>query len=131
MEQFEKAVRLKVRFDSPMGQLNVEDVWDLPLTSGVGKANLDDIARKLSKQVKESETESFVIKPAKANEVTMLKFEVVKHIIEIRLAENEAAALAKNNKEKKQQLLSLIAQKENEALAGQSIDDLRKMVEAL
>lgn len=128
---FEKSARLKVRFDTPQGQLAVEDLFDLPLTSGTARANLDDIARKLSKQVKESETESFVIRPAKVNEVTLLKFDVVKHIIEVRLAENEAAALARSNKEKKQQLLSLIAQKENEALAGQSIDDLRKMVEAL
>ena len=29
------------------------------------------------------------------------------------------------------QLLGLIAQKENEQLAGQSLDDLRKMVESL
>lgn len=128
---FEKAARLKLRFDSPQGQLSVEDIWDLPLTSATNRANLDDVARKLSKQVKEAETESFVIKPAKANEATVLKFDIVKHIIEVRLAENEAAATARANKEKKQQLLSLIAQKENEQLAGQSIEDLRKMVEAL
>lgn len=131
MELFEKAVRLKLRFDSPQGQLAVEDIWDLPLTSGTNRANLDDIARRLSKQVKESETESFVIRPAKANEVTLLKFDVVKHVIEVRLAENEAAALAKTNKEKKQQLLSLIDQKKNEVLATKSVEELLKMVEDL
>jgi hypothetical protein len=57
--------------------------------------------------------------------------EVVKRIITVRLAEAEEAKLKKDNKEKKQRLLSLIAQKEDEQLVGQSIDDLRKMVEEL
>lgn len=128
---FEKIARMKARFDSPQGQLTVEDLFDIPLTSSRGKANLDDIARGLSRQVREAETESFVIKPPKADESALLKFEVVKHIIAVRLAENEEAAILKANKEKKQQILQLIVQKENEQLAGQSIDDLRKMVESL
>jgi hypothetical protein len=129
---FEKIVRMKARFDSPQGQLTAEDLFDIPLiSSNKNKANLDDIARNLSKQVKEAETESFVFKPPKADETTALKFELVKYIISVRLAENAAAKVARDNREKKQQLLELISHKENEQLAGQSIDDLRKMVEAL
>ena len=131
-EMFEKLIRAKARFETPQGSLTLEDLFDIPLTSiKKTNANLDDIARKLSKQVKESETESFVVKPAKVDAITLLKFEAVKHIIAIRLAENEAAKLAKDNREKKQRLLSLIAQKEDEQLVGQSIDDLKKMVEEL
>ena len=129
---FEQISRIKARFDSPQGTLSVEDLWDIPLTStNRNRANLDDIARSLYKQVQEHETESFVVKPPKADEITKLKFEIVKYIISVRLAENEAAVLAKANRDKKQRLLELIAQKENEQLAGHSIDDLRKMVEAL
>ena len=128
---FEKASRLKLRFDSPQGQIGVEDLWDIPLTSGVNRANLDNVARRLSKQVKESETESFVVKPAKANEITLLQFDIVKHIIEVRLAENEAAATARANKERKHQILAIIASKQNEQLAASSIEDLQKLAEAL
>jgi hypothetical protein len=71
------------------------------------------------------------VKPAKANEITMLKFDIVKQIIEVRLAENEATALAKANKERKQQILSIIATKQNEQLAASSIEDLQKLAEAL
>lgn len=128
---FEQATRLKVRFDSPQGQLTIEQLWECPLTSSTGKANLYDIARGLSKKVKEAETESFVTKPAKADECDQLKFELVKHIIKVRLAENEAAALVKSNKEKKQQILGLIAQKQNEQLAGSSLEELQKLADSL
>jgi len=129
---FEQISRMKARFDSPQGALSVEDLWDIPLTSTIkNRANLDDIARSLYKQIQERETTSFVVKSSKVDELIKLKFEVVKHIIAVRLAENEAAVLAKANRDKKQRLLELIAQKENEQLAGQSIDDLRKMVETL
>lgn len=129
---FEKAFKEKFRFDTPQGQITVEDLYDIPLTSvNKNRANLDDIARGLSKQLKEQEIESFVIKPPKADEATAVKFEIVKHIIAERLKAAEEAAVAKKNKEKKQQILALIAQKETEQLAGQSIDDLRKMVENL
>ena len=128
---FEKASRIKLRFESPQGKLLVEDLWNLPLTSSTGRANLDDIARGLHRSLKESETESFVNDPPKADEAVKLGFEIVKRIIAVRKEENAAASLAASNREKKQQLLALIAQKETEQLAGQSIDDLKKMVEDL
>jgi hypothetical protein len=129
---FEQASRNKTRFDFPKGILSVEDLWDLPLTSATGKANLDFIERELRRQLKESEEESFVVKTATTrNASTQLKFDLVRHVILARLAENEALALAKANKEKKQQLMALIVQKENEQLSGTSLEELRKMVESM
>lgn len=130
-EMFEKASRLKVRVSSAKGMLTVEDLWDLPLTSTTGKTNLDDIARDLYKATKESEEISFVRKEAKSSSEDVLAFEIVKHIIDVKLAENEVAAKNRANAEKKQQLLGLIAQKENEQLAGTSLEELRKMVDSL
>lgn len=127
---FEKAARLKVRFDSPKGQLSVEDLWDLPLTSA-RNANLDDIARGLYLQLKSDADVSFVNEAQKSDPTIQFKFDLVKHVIDVRLAENAAAAAASANREKKQQLLAILAQKENEALAGQSIDELRAAIAAL
>ena len=80
---FEKASRLKLRFNTPVGLLGVEDLWDLPLTSKAAFAtNLDDLARDLSKRVAETE-ESFVPKDVKTN----LSFDIIKHIIKTRLEE--------------------------------------------
>jgi len=128
---FERASRIRLRFETQQGMLDVEDLWDIPLTNTRGRANLDDIARSLSKKLKETETESFVVKAPKADEATQLAFELVKHVIEVRLAENEAAQLIKTNKEKKQRLLALITKKENEQDEGRSLEDLRAEAEGL
>ena len=125
---FEKAARQKLRFESPKGQLQVEDLWDLPLTSTKGQANLDDIARGLHRQLKNGDDVSFVNATQKSDEVVQLKFDIVKHVIEVRLVENEAAAKARENKEKKQQLLAIIAQKKDAALQGTSLEELEAMV---
>jgi len=49
----------------------------------------------------------------------------------VRLAEAEVLATAKANREKKQQLLHIIAQKENEQLMGSSLDELKARVESM
>lgn len=131
MSAFEQAARLKLRFSTAKGDLTVEDLWDLPLISTVNKPNLDDIARGLFGQLKSDANVSFVIPEQKSDSTTQLKFDVVKHIIDVRLAENAAAAAAKANREKRQLILSVIAQKENEQLLSASMDDLKKMLEAL
>lgn len=128
---FIKASRQKVRFSTTKGELTVEDLWDLPLTSNTNKVNLDDIARGLFRQLKNDDGVSFVEKAQKSDETIQLKFDIAKYIIDVRLAENEASRVQKDNKDKKQTLLAIIAQKETESLMGASLDDLRKMAESL
>jgi len=130
---FQKASRQKLRFISPQGLLTVEDLWDIPLTTkSVGRASLDDIARSLYRALKEaSEVDSFVKKSTKDSSLLQLQFDIVKHVIDIRVTEQEAAELAKSNREKKQAILSLIKEKENEKLSSSSIEELRAMAESL
>jgi hypothetical protein len=132
---FEKAARLKLRFDSPAGgQLSVEDLWDLPLTSSAVTRkvpNLDDLAIQLDKQLKETTTTSFVKKSSKTNEVTKLKFDVVLKVIEVKQAEAELAETKRSNAEKKQKLLEIVARKQDAALEGKSLEELQKELEAL
>lgn len=131
MSMFEKANRMKLRFDTPKGPLAAEDLWDLPLTSTTGKANLDDIAKGLFRQLKESDEISFVQPAPSADKATQLKFDIVKHVIEVRVTERDAAELERKNKEKKQLILGIIAQKENEQLSNTSLDELRAMVQSM
>lgn len=130
---FEKASRTKLRFDTPKGLLATEDLWDLPLTSTTGKANLDDLARDIYKSIKGSEEGvSFVApEPSVKNDAEKLRFEIVKYVIATKLAENDAAKKSRERGEQKQRLLALIAEKEDQALAWKSLDELRAQVAAL
>lgn len=130
MEKFEKASRMKLRFDVSMGSLSVEDLWDIPLVAK-NKVSLDSIAKDLNRRIKESDNESFVVKTYKTDEVLELKFEIVKHIIDVRLEEQDKAEKEKVSRAKKQQIMGLISQKKNEQLLGSSIEELEKMLNEL
>jgi hypothetical protein len=131
MSIFERASRLKLTYSTPKGLLSFQDLWDLPLQSTTGKANLDDIARDLFKQLKSDDNVSFVESSHKADELTQLMFDVAKHIIDVRLAERAAAKDKAERAEKKQKLLALIADKQDESLKSMSLEDLQKMVAEL
>lgn len=128
---FELASRLKVRFPTSLGQLTVEDLWDLPLTSKTGKVNLDDIARQLHKDLKNTEEESFVLTPARKDKVIELKFEIVKHVIKTIMEEREEAKKKVEKKEQRQRLMALIEEKQDESLKSESIDVLKAKLKEL
>lgn len=132
-EMFEQASRMKLRFDSVKGLLSVEELWDLPLTSTTNRANLDSIAISLHRQTRDAaDTVSFVAPTESPNNASLLLgFEIVKHIIRVRVAERDEANAATARREKKQRLLELIAAKEDEALGQKSVDELRALAESL
>lgn len=124
---FEQASRQAVRFDSPKGQLTTEDLWSLPLTSQTGKANLDDIARELYRQLT-TESVSFVNEPSAPNALLQLKLDIVKHIINVRKNEAEAERTRKANADRRQQILQIINERETDDLRNKDLDELRKLV---
>lgn len=128
---FEKASRQKLRFDTSVGQITTEDLWALPLTSATGKTNLDDIARGLHKQLKNGDDVSFVDVAKKSDAVAQLKFDIVKYVIETRLAENEAKSQASAKADKKQRILQIVSEREDDALRSASVDDLKAMLAAM
>lgn len=125
---FEVASRQKLRFASNIGQLSVEDLWELPLTSAT-KVNLDQIAVDLNRQLKGTE-ESFV-STGKKNAVLELKFEIVKHIIGVRVAENQAKIDERNRAARKEQVEALIEEKKSEGLKALSLDELEALAKSL
>lgn len=131
MEMFAFATRKKFRFDTCKGQVTVEDLWDLPLTATNGRPNLDDIAKELYKKMKDESEMSFVKPTSQVNKefnIIKAKFDIVKYIIDVKLAEAEAAKKAKEIKARNQRILGLIAQKEDEALASKSKEELLAML---
>jgi hypothetical protein len=121
---YQKAARLKLRFDSPQGLLSIEDLFDLPLTSNTGRTNLNDIAKALHKKVKDADEVDFVDTARFSDSTLQLAFDLVKDVIAIRKAERDAAAEAQANKERKQKIMAIIDAKKNEALSATSIEEL-------
>jgi hypothetical protein len=130
MDLFEKASRLKIRFQSnKMANMAVEDLWSLPLTSAVGNANLDQIAMDLNNQIKaQGEVVSFVNPSKKSDERLSIAFDIVKHIIGVRMEENKIAGEKAADAEKRQQIMALIQEKKNGQLRDLPIDELEKML---
>lgn len=127
---FETSIRAKDRFNTTRGVLTTEDLWDLPLTSNT-KVSLNQIAVELHKQLQNESEFSLDTKASKPNVELQRKLDIVKYIYEVRVAENAAASNAQAKAEERQELLALIKEKEREALAGTSLEELRKRVEAM
>ena len=131
MNIFEQATRAKIRFSTPVGMLSVEDLWDLPLTSTAKRANLDDVARLLDADLKSTTSISFVSDVSEVNAQTKLAFDVALHIINVKIAGQKAAQEAVAIREKKQKIMAIIEQKQDESLSAASIDDLQSMLASL
>lgn len=129
---FLKATRLKFRYPTLSGQLSVEDLWDLPLSSPTGRStNLDDIAKALHRQLKEDLDISFVRPVVKKTEELQAKFDVVKLVIDTKVAERDDALAAKEKAEKKQKLMEIISKKKDAELEGKSVDELTSLLNSL
>lgn len=127
---FEKATRMKLRFESQRGPLSTEDLWDLPLTGRT--VSLDDIARSIHKQIKEEDNDISFVTPSvsgKESLMTQLRFDIVKHIIDVKIAERDAAYAAADKKAKKQKIMELIDKKQDEALSSKSVEELLAMID--
>ncbi len=125
---FEKATKFKFRFNTSKGLLTTEDLWDLPLTNSNG-LSLDNVAKDLNREIKESEVESFVEIKGNKNLILESKFEIVKHIIKVRLDNAEKSRQLVEKRRKNERLRQLIANKKDEELSGKSVEELEKMLE--
>lgn len=115
------ALKNKFRFQF-RGQIGTEDLFDLSLT------DLDTIYKSLNKQVKVAEEDSLLSTKTKAEEDLLLKLDIVKEIFTDKQDEIQKKKEEKATKEKNQYILSLIEKKENEALEGLSVEELRGML---
>ena len=129
MNIFERAAREHLRFNTSIGPLAVEDLFDLPLTTKIaGKVSLDSVGRAIRKRLKDADDVSLV-DPADATDTTdQLRFDIVKHIIDARIEANKEEAKKREAAEKKQRIMALIAEKKDDALKGKSLEELEKLL---
>lgn len=132
MSNFEKASRKKIRFESSVGLLTTEDLWDLPLTSKGTKPNLDGLARAVSAELRSLTEDSFVEeRPDPRKSDLELKLDIMKAVIKHKLDARSAAEKAAQNEERKRRLLNALASKEDAALAGMSKEEIEAEIAKL
>lgn len=128
MELFAQAVKQGLTFKTERGNLNPQDVWQLPLTGNNG-FNLDTLSRQVLKKVRAVEEESLVTE-VKVSTEDELRLEILKFIIDDKQAEKEAAKNASETKAKRAQLQDLIAKKQNQAQEEKSLEELQAELQA-
>lgn len=128
---FEQASRQKLCFTTTKGLISVDDLWDLPLQSNTGKINLDDLAKAVNANLRESEVESFVAKNTKSSTTDRLRLDILKRVIEVRVADKEAAANQRENAERKRVLLEALAEKRVESLTNMTEAEIEAQLKAL
>ena len=120
-ELFIMATRKKFRFPFK-GMISIEDLWDLSIQ------NLDNVFKALNAEVKQVREESLLT--TKSTEDTELdaKIEIVKYIVKVKLEEADKKKQAVARLEQKRRIQEILANKQDEALQGKSIEELQAML---
>lgn len=122
---FELATKQKLRFSTTRGNVGVEDLWDLTLEQ------LDDTARLINKKVKETSEESFINKRSTGDKAMQLRLDVVVSIINTKLEEESRRKNAAERKVKREAILKLMADKQDDALKRKSLASLQAELDKL
>lgn len=121
---FTTATRKKFRFPFK-GMISVEDLWDLSVQ------NLDAVFKALNAEAKVAKEESLLETKTEKDVILEAKIEIVKHIVKVKQAEAAQREQAAAVRAQKRKLEELIANKQDEALQGKSIEELQAMLSAL
>lgn len=129
MDIFQEATRRKIQFQTNIGNLFTQDLWDLDLktTPRNQHTSLDTLAVQLNAELEAAPRKSFVDETANDNSETRLKFDVVMAVIAYKKAERDEAVNRANNTATRNKLNELIARKQDAALEEKDIDELRKL----
>lgn len=131
LNPIEYCTRHKLRFQTNKGLLDIETLWDLPLTSDAGKANLNDIAKGIHSTLKRDETTFVEAEGQETGGDGVIMLDAVKRIIAVRQADRKASTEAKVKSAKRQELLEALAASEGRALQTKTPEEIRAMIAAL
>jgi hypothetical protein len=121
---FEKAARMKLRFYF-RGSISVEDLWDLSVW------DLDTIYKKLNAESRAQKEDSLLEGESPEKEITTLQIGIVKHIVGIKLQEQENREKAAERRARKEKLMAILEEKQDAELHELDMDELRKLIEEL
>ena len=126
MNIFERAVRRKLRFKTPSGTLQTEQLFDLPLTHSKS-TSLDGLAQGVNNEL-QTMTTSFVSNttPDNRRQELELMLEILKHVIKSKESDIQRVETAQETAAKKQRLMEALAAKQDQKLTEMSEEELKK-----
>lgn len=119
---YKQASRLRLRFQTTIGELSAEQLWDLSLSE------LDGLAVSLEQEYKNSKGKSFLAKKTSKDKSIKLKFDLVLDILTTKAEEAEVLANAAEVKQHNQKILGLIKDKQDAELGELSIEELESQL---
>lgn len=125
MNIFERATRLKLRFESGKGLISIEELWQLSLE------DLDAIAKKVNKKLKDEGEESFITTKTPRNTTLELELSVLKHIIKTKIDERDHAKLRAEKKTEAEFLKGLLLEKKTDQLKGLTPKQIENRIKQL
>lgn len=118
MGNFEKAARIKLRFDLN-GSTTVEDLFDFQ------KEILADYEVKLQERIEKQGKSNRFTKKKAITAADELRLSIVSYIIDVKVAEEEESASATIKKQEKEKLLALLAKKQEDKLSNLSEEEIQ------
>lgn len=119
---FEYAAVNRLRFQYK-GSITTEDLYSLSVKA------LDEIYQGLAAELAAKQgAKSLMAKQDRDTERLTIKMKIVEYIYGQKIAQAEAAKRAAAQKQQDQVILELIARKEQQALEGKSVEELRAML---
>jgi len=121
---FKQASQLKLRFQTPVGIVSVEQLWDLSFTQ---LSNTIKAVKKVLKKTDDDEL-SFLEDSKTVDVENQLRFDILKEVYITKKKTVEEARTAAENKAYNQKILALISEKQEEGLKGKSIEELEALL---
>lgn len=127
---FEKASRLGLRFKSEVGDLTVENLWNLPLSSPKQNTDIQRVARIVKRELDDVEYDITGLQTNVQSE-NNLRLEILEHIVSVRQSEIKQREISIANSQKLAKLDEIIASKADNELTQKSIEELMAMRDEL
>ena len=133
MDMYRKALIANITFITPQGVIGIAELFDLPLTSKTGRANLNDIAIDIHKRIQAAGDNVSFVETARPTTITNdeLALEVVKDVIAYKQEKNAAAAASAEREAKRVRIRELIEMKKDAELTEKSAAELEELLKTM
>ena len=129
---FVSLARKAVRFDTPRGFIDFEQLWDLPLRNKTG-VDLNSVAVAAHKALKDAEDATDFVGGATnpKKDVAALRMKSIKFVIDAKLQEGKAEVARQQASNQREVILAALERKQNAAIDNMTEEELKASLKSL